>query len=254
MATNHVADIYDDRYFSGGDAGYADYFGEARILTAHGRRYGRLLARYMPPGEMLDVGAAAGFVLRGFIEAGWRGKGIEPNATMAEYARTELKLDVATGTLEECSLQEQFDLLSMIQVMPHFLDPLAALRRASELTRDDGFLLIETWDRESWTARIFGRHWHEYSPPSVLHWFSREGLARLAAQAGFREVAQGRPTKRIGGAHACSLLRYRFTGTLLEGLFDGLTRVVPDSLAIPYPAEDLFWSLFQKTPRSNGSP
>lgn len=249
---DHVARVYDDQYFTGGDAGYADYLGEARILTAHGRRYGQMLARYTRPGEVLDVGAAAGFVLKGFTEAGWRGAGVEPNAAMAEHARTRLGLDVATGTFEEFSPQRQYDLISMIQVMPHFVDPVAAVRRAAELTRDGGLLLVETWDRESLTARVFGRHWHEYSPPSVLHWFSREGLAGLAARCGFRAVAQGRPTKRIGAAHAFSLLRYRFAGTPLERFFAGLSRAVSDRLAIPYPAEDLFWALFQKTPPHRG--
>lgn len=248
-AADHVARVYGDEYFTGGDAGYADYPGEAHILTAHGRRYGRLLARYARPGEVLDVGAAAGFVLKGFIEAGWRGAGVEPNETMARYARTRLKLDVATGTFEEFPLRRQYDLVSMIQVIAHFVDPVAAVRRAAELTRDGGFLLVEAWDRESLTARLFGRHWHAYSPPSVLHWFSRGGLSGLAAQCGFRAVAQGRPTKRIGCAHAFSLLRHRFAGTRLEELFAGLTRAVSNRLAIPYPGDDLFWALFQKTSR-----
>lgn len=252
MATDHVERVYGDQYFKGGGAGYADYLSEAHILTAHGRRYARLLARWMEPGEMLDVGAAAGFVLKGFVDAGWRGAGVEPNETMAEYARTHLKLEMSTGAFEDLSSPHQYDLVSMIQVIAHFADPLATLRRASELVRGDRFLLVETWDRESWTARIFGKRWHEYSPPSVLHWFSREGLSNLAARFGFRVVAHGRPRKRIGGAHAVSLLRYRLAGTPLEKLSAHLSRVVPGRLAIPYPAEDLFWVLFRKEPPADG--
>lgn len=252
VASGHVERVYDDHYFDGGGAGYSDYVSEARILTAHGRRYSRLLAAHMQPGEMLDVGAAAGFVLKGFVDDGWRGSGIEPNEKMAEHAREQLKLDVAVGAFEEFPFRQQYDLISMIQVIAHFVDPAAALRRAAELLRADGFLLVETWDRESRTARLFGKRWHEYSPPSVLHWFSRDGLASLAAQFNFRVVARGRPTKKIGGAHALSLLRYRLKGTPLEKLITGLTRVVPPELTFPYPAEDLFWVLFQKTNHSGG--
>src|SRR5205085_11122433 len=102
-----------------------------------------------------------------------------------------------------------FDLVLMLQVLPHFVDPAAALQKAARLVRPGGHLLIETWDRESWTARLSGRRWHEYSPPSVLHWFSRGGVARLASAAGFEEVAIGRPSKWIAAAHTKSGLRHK---------------------------------------------
>lgn len=243
----HVARVYDDGYFEGGGAGYTDYFSESAILVEHGRRYARLLSRYMRAGEMLDVGAAAGFLLEGFVSEGWRGEGVEPNARMAEHARTRLNLNVRAGSFEDFPAGRQYDLISMIQVVAHFVEPAVALRTASELTRAGGFLLIETWDRESLTARVLGKRWHEYSPPSVLQWFSRRGLSDFAAQFGFKEAAHGRPAKRIGGGHALSLLRYRLQGTPLEKMVAPLSRVVPAKLSIPYPAEDLFWTLFQKS-------
>jgi SAM-dependent methyltransferase len=243
---NHVGRIYDDEYFEGGGAGYADYLSEARILRSHGQKYARLLARYMKPGTMLDVGAAAGFLLKGFLDQGWRGEGIEPNPRMAEHARKHLGLDVMTGTLEQFESDRQYDLVSMIQVIAHFVDPQSALRVAAERTRDGGYWLIETWNRESWTARAFGQQWHEYSPPSVLHWFSPEGLGRLAAQFDFREIARGRPSKWIGGGHARSLLRYRLEGSRVGRFFAGAVSLIPERLALPYPAEDLFWTLYQK--------
>jgi len=166
---------------------------------------------------------------------------------MAHYARACLRLGVDVGTLEGLQRNERYDLVSMIQVVSHFYDLRKALQKAARVTRPAGFWLIETWDRESWTARAFGRYWHEYSPPSVLHWFSPEGLRRLAEQFGLREVARGRPPKWIGGAHAKALLRHKLKGSRLERLTGGLLRVVPDRLAIPYLGDDLFWALFQAT-------
>ncbi len=64
----HAAQVYDDSYFNSGGAGYPNYMGEADMLIAHGRRYGKLLQRYMQPGTVLDVGAAAGFILKGLTE------------------------------------------------------------------------------------------------------------------------------------------------------------------------------------------
>ncbi len=244
---DHVQRVYNDLYFQGGGAGYPDYVSEGPILRAHGRWYGRLLARYMTPGTLLDVGAAAGFVLQGFLDCGWSGRGIEPNPRMAEHARTRFGLSVDTGTLEQFESSDRYDLVSMIQVIAHLLDPRKAFQVAEKVTRPDGFWLIETWNRESWTARVLGRRWHEYSPPSVVHWFSPAGLQRLTSQLGFREVARGRPAKWISAAHAKSLIRHGLQASSLAHLVDGIGRVIPDRLFIPYPAEDLFWALYRRS-------
>lgn len=244
--SGHVERVYGDEYFAGGGAGYSDYLAEEEILRRHGRRYGRLLRRYMPPGAVLDVGAAAGFVLQGLVDAGWSGWGLEPNLRMSDHARTHLGLRVATGTLESFRTEERFDLVTMIQVAAHFTDLHESFQAASELTRPDGFWLIETWNRESWTARIFGRHWHEYSPPSVVHWFTPATLRGLAARFGFREIARGRPAKWLNGAHAVSLLHDKLGGSLPGRLLSRAGKLIPHNIPLPYPGDDLFWMLFRK--------
>jgi SAM-dependent methyltransferase len=229
-----------------GGAGSSDYLGEAELLRARGRWYARLLARYTRPGTLLDVGAAAGFVLQGFIDRGWAGQGLEPNPALAEYARTRLGLPVATGALEELRPGESFDLVSLLQVLPHVVDPRRALAAAAAVTRPGGHWLIETGNRVSWTAWAFGQDWHEYSPPGVLHWFSPEGVRRLAGQFGFRKVARGRPSRWINGRRAKSLLRHKLGTSGPARVVSRLMGVIPDRLAIPYPAEDLFWMLLRK--------
>lgn len=249
---DHISAIYGDHYFTGGGAGYDNYVSEADLLRAHGRHYGQLLANYMTPGTVLDVGAAGGFVLQGLFECGWKGAGLEPNASMAAYARDHLGLPVETGHLESFQSDDRFRLISMIQVVPHFANLQRAFQVAASVTEPGGFWLVETWNRESWTARCLGAKWHEYSPPSVLHWFSPQGLAQLAASYGFQEVARGRPRKWLNGGHAKSLLRAKCQDTWWMRLALGPLGIIPDQLPIPYPAEDLFWMLLQD--RRNEAP
>jgi SAM-dependent methyltransferase len=243
---DHVARVYADDYFHGGGAGYSDYLSEAAILRDHGRRYGRLLTRYTRPGTLLDVGAAAGFILQGLVDAGWQGEGVEPNRAMADYARSTLGLQVAASTLEDFPADKQYDVVSMIQIVPHFYDLPRALHKAAALTKPGGLWLVETWDRASWTARLLGRRWHEYSPPSVLHWFSVDGLKEFVRRFGFRQIARGRPSKRLNFGHARGLLTHKLNGSRLGGLAVKALGLIPDRVTIPYPAEDLFWSLFRK--------
>lgn len=243
---SHVKLVYNDSYFLEGGAGYSDYFGEAKLLIKHGERYGRLLSRYMQPGRVLDVGAAAGFILKGLHNTGWTGMGIEPNARMADYGRSALGVNVQTGTLEQFSADEQFDLVSMIQVVAHFYDVRQAFQRAAAVTKPGGYWLIETWDKDSFVARALGPGWHEYSPPSVLHWFTPATLRTFVAQYGFTEVARGKPSKWLNGAHVKSLVTYKVAGSALQAPTTALLRLLPDGLPIPYPSFDLFWALYRK--------
>ena len=242
----HLEQVYGDDYFDGGGSGYVDYFGEAKLLRQRGQWYACKLRRHMQPGRLLDVGAAAGFILQGFLDKEWQGDGIEPNVMMANHAKEALHLSVCTTSLEDYENDAQYDLVSMIQVIAHFFDLRQAMKKASTLTRSGGHLLIETWNYKSLTARFFGKSWHEYSPPSVLHWFSRESLRKLCLQFGFVEVASGRPSKWLKGGHARSLLNHTFEAMPGGRLFHPLTQLIPKELPIPYPSEDLFWALFQK--------
>jgi len=250
ITESHVQTVYDDSYFHGGGAGYPNYLAEAKLLRDHGNRYAKLIHKYMDTGSMLDIGASAGFILQGFLDFGWRGEGLEPNAQMVSYACRNLGLSVKAGSLENIDVNDssdRYDLISMIQVIPHFFDLKKALSNADKLTNPNGYWLIETWNRNSFTAKMFGQNWHEYSPPSVLHWFSPQDLEELVAQYGFYKVAVGRPAKWINGAHVKSLVRYKTGQSHFSGLISKLLEIIPDHLAIPYPAEDLFWILFQKS-------
>ena len=249
LSPEHTNRIYQDDYFKGGEAGYPDYLAEEDILTKHGRRYGTFLQKYTTPGTTLDVGSAAGFLLKGFQDAGWQGVGLEPNPSMVSYGRDNLGLEMEIGGLENFSSDRRFDLVSMIQVIAHFSDIRQALQKAAQVTRDNGFWLIESWNKGSWVARVLGQQWHEYSPPSVLHWFSPSDLSLLVAQYGFSEVARGRPAKYLNGAHVKSILGYKLQSSPLNWLQGGL-KLIPDQMVVPYPNFDLFWMLFQKTTHS----
>ncbi len=240
---NHVEKIYDDAYFNGGGAGYTDYLQEAEILRQRGHWYSKLVSKYTEKGTVLDVGSAAGFILKGMTDTGWKGVGIEPNESMAEFGRKKLNLEIRNTSVEKFSSDEKFDIVTMIQVMAHFVHPKDIFSHVSGTLKQNGHLLIETWNRKSLSEKIFGTKWHEYSPPSVLQFFSDEGIEQLAKENGYERVAIGRPSKWISGSHAKSLVAYKFGE---KSIITKLSKLVPDRLNFPYPSEDLFWVLYRK--------
>jgi hypothetical protein len=246
---DYVSRIYNDNYFFGGGAGYPDYFKEECILKAHGHWYAQLLAKYVPRAarNVLDVGGACGFIADGFRGEGWRPELLEPNTRMSTWGRDHLNLKAYNCALENFNAPHEFDVVSMIQVAGHFPDPLAAFQKASSLTREGGWWLVETWNWQSMTARVFGKYWHEYNPPSVLQYFSAKSLRELARRCGFEQVARGRPRKNIMWRHARTLLNYQMPWAPVHRL----TGLISEETVLQYPAEDLQWSLFRKSNNLN---
>jgi SAM-dependent methyltransferase len=252
IGDEHFSAIYGDDYFDGGGGGYVDYLAEGPMLVRRGERYAQILSRHTPPGRILDIGSAAGFLLEGLQHRNWQGIGIEPNDTMATHARSR-GLDVRTGTLDDVaddallSADQQgtrlFDAVSMIQVIAHIGDPAQAIERAARLMRPGGILLIETWDRASKMARLAKHNWHEYSPPSVVHWFTLQELDDTASKAGLTRIDRGLMPKWISAEHASSLLRHGKSSIPMSAK---VTALLPRKLSLPYPGDDLFWALYQR--------
>ena len=247
-----VDDHFGDEYFNGGGGGYSDYTSHSQLLIEQGQKYGRILKRHHDVGDLLDIGAAAGFLLKGMCNAGWFGQGIEPNETMVNHGTRELQVDLKHGVFEELEYaRDLFDAVSLIQVISHLRDPMRCLKQINHVVKDDGLLLIETWDRNSLTAKAFGRNWHQYNPPSVLHWFSKPELKKLLAEAGFEVIEWGRPTKWISIGNGFSLLRHSMKESLLGRIATSPLAMVPKSLKVPYFLNDVFWVVARKKRQSN---
>lgn len=193
---NHIKEVYSDDYFFEGKQGYPNYLDEKDLLIQYGVIYAKIVSKYVKPGKVLDVGCAAGFILKGFQQSGWNCYGVEPNETMATYGRDILNLNIVTGDLESFQSTEKFDLVNMIQVIGHLYDLDKALLKVNHLLKEGGTVIVESWDINSIFAKIMGKYWHEYSPPSVVNWFSDDTLTQLFKHSGFNLVAKGRPSKK----------------------------------------------------------
>lgn len=246
----HIEKTYGDDYFFGGRAGYPDYLKERDILTRRGNWYAALVSRYRDrPGRLLDVGAAAGFSSAVFADRGWEVVGLEPNDAMASYGRDTLGLDIRTCTIETFDDAGGFDVVCLFQVISHLVDPQLVAAKAARLLAPGGLLLIETWNWRSWTALALGKRWHQYSPPSVLHWFCHQSLDSLMRAHRLAAVTSGRAWKRISWAHARSLLAYKLGKNGRRGAFASLSRLVPQQVALPYLFDDARWYLYRRRSR-----
>lgn len=243
---SHVSKVYGDDYFFAGKQGYPNYLDEKDILLKYGINYSKIVSKYTKPGRVLDVGCAAGFILKGFEQSGWKCNGLEPNDSMASYGRNELNLDITTGNLESFRTDLKFDLVNMIQVIGHFIDLDKSVQNVHQLLNQQGLVLVESWDMKSIMAGVMGKNWHEYSPPSVINWFSDETITGFFNYYGFELMARGRPSKRIGVKHGLSLLDASTPGFFFKKrVFSFLSRKF-GKYDVYYPPLDVKWYLFRK--------
>ena len=145
-----------------------------------------------PPGRLLEVGCASGWLLKHAEARGWKARGVEPSAAAASFARS-LGVDVFVGDLQSAALPpESADLVYMGDVLEHVPDCRATLVEVARVLAPGGWLYLRGPITTHSLARSLGLAIYGLlgsdivlrEPPYHLWEFRPRPLARLAAQTG----------------------------------------------------------------------
>ena len=180
--------LYAEPSYFAGERYYLDYVAHERNHRRLARRVLREMARHAPGrGRLLDVGAAAGFLLDEARRDGWQAAGVELSPSMSRHARDSLGLEVVSGALQDAGFAPaSFDAVSFIDSIEHVAEPRATVARALELLKPGGIMSVLTPNVASALARLMGPGWPHYTPPEHLLYFSRSTLCQLLGSAGLR--------------------------------------------------------------------
>jgi SAM-dependent methyltransferase len=162
--------------------------------------------------RLLEVGAGAGFFVKLAGEHGFDAIGIEPSELSAQYARSELGVDVRTGFLGTSGIPpEAFDVVCMWHVLEHVADPLAFLEEARARLCPGGRLVLEVPNVDSVGAIIMKDRWAHLDPAAHVCHFAPGSLETALERARFEVL---------------------HLSTLVEGYYDRLTtRMRPRRIA-----------------------
>jgi SAM-dependent methyltransferase len=121
--------------------GYANYK-ECDLVQVHAAKtYASVIEECTYGRKMLDVGFNLPQNMHFFRERGWITTGIDINPTLGG------ENGVITGSFEEYDkFEDKYDLIWMSHVFEHFNDPIAVLKKVSDLLTETGVLYLSTPD------------------------------------------------------------------------------------------------------------
>jgi len=156
----------------------------------------RAVLRYKrPPGRVLEIGSAQGGFAGMLRWAGFEATGLEINPWAVGFARDTLQVPVLLGPVEEQQIAPaSLDVISLMDALEHFRDPLASMRHCLSLLKPDGVLVIQTprypegSSLDEMAAASGGRreilqpgeHLYLFSHRSIRDFFRRLGADHIA--------------------------------------------------------------------------
>jgi len=149
----------------------------------------RLLAAKLTPlqrGKFFEIGAGVGYLTLMALARGWQAQGIETSQQAVDYARKLLKVDVTLSTIEKYETAKTFDVIALVEVLEHFVDPLKAFESIRKLCGERTFIFGTTPNTGS-------LHWQEseqdiYQPQDHIFLFNEKSIRYFAAKAGIQDL------------------------------------------------------------------
>ena len=103
-----------------------------------------LEARVQPPRTLLDLGAHVGRLIQVAAERGWSAEGVELNPATAAFAARETGLTVHRMDARDLAAEgRSYGAVTLIDVLEHIPEPVAALETARAVVRPDGWIAVK---------------------------------------------------------------------------------------------------------------
>ena len=191
-------------------------------------------ARLRPPGRLLELGSAAGWLLKHAAEHGWEAVGVELSSAAVAHARS-LGLEVHEGGLPGVALPAaSFDVAYLGDVLEHVPDCRATLAEVARVLKPGGFVYLRGPITTHSLARelalrgaaLAGRSIVLREPPYHLWEFTPRSLRALAAAVGLRVVELKQSKIPPGHAHGEKSAIQRAAMAAIDAVNVPITRVL----------------------------
>jgi len=136
-------------------------------------------------GKLLDVGCGFGHLLAIAKDRGWDTCGVEFNRRRVDLIHEKYGIDVFCGDLAGAKYQSSsFDVITIIEVLEHMLDPSLFLKEVNRIVKKDGLVAIVTPNLGSFYAKTDPDWWTPYH----FYHFSPGTLGAILKKNGIKVI------------------------------------------------------------------
>lgn len=190
-AEDKIKRLYDSDYFQGkGFDRTVDYLKEYSAGdAAEYRRMLDLIGRYKNGGRLLDIGCGMGAFLDIALKGGWDVYGLEVSEYAAGLLKKRFRDNIINSSIKDGLFKNNyFDAINMMEVVEHLIDPIGDLKIIRKYLKQEGVLIVQTGNIESFPAKIKNKNWNYILVPGHVFYFSTKTIKMLLEAAGFKIV------------------------------------------------------------------
>ncbi len=190
--------VYDDSYFKNSHFfedvsqlyGYYDYLEERFMKQSAYQGLLRNIKKQLnsfEPGKsrLLDIGCGLGYLLDVAHDEGFQVRGVEFNRAAAERLRSKFVFPVYSGDVLDFK-DEPFDVITLMDVIEHFLEPMRSVAHIRDLLKPGGLLVLTTMDCDGIVSRLLGTRIEDFRRVREhVFFFTRRSIRDLLQKYGF---------------------------------------------------------------------
>lgn len=148
----------------------------------------------------LDIGCFTGDFLAQVSKMGADAYGVELQEEAVKIAESKLPGRIFNENVMSKNVSvgdRKFDIITLLGVVEHVTSPYQLIKRAGELLKPDGVLVVQTPNSSSMISKTLGKYWPPYSPVEHIHLFSTKSLINILNKSGFHNVECKQHWKRL---------------------------------------------------------
>jgi 2-polyprenyl-3-methyl-5-hydroxy-6-metoxy-1,4-benzoquinol methylase len=158
-------------------------------------------------GVFLEIGSYAGILLNEAKKRGWTVIGIEPLEIPALYAEKKFGIRVIREYFEQAGLEnDTIDVIVSCHVIEHVPDPASFVRKAYDLLKPGGNLILETPAYDSLMFKLLRHRERSMRCDGHLFFFTKKTLSGLVEKCGFKVIKH----EKVGRTLTLDRLFYNF--------------------------------------------
>ena len=169
------------------DPVYDDDFNTKNLLFYY-KKMQHLIEKIVHKGRLLDIGCNSGQFLELMSKSSWEAFGIERSPKPFRKAKKIFGDNIFFGILKNYREKQKFDVITIMDVLDHCIDPVNDLKIAYRKLRKEGVLSVKVHNIDCLLAKVTGKDFYAFLPPYHLFYFSPKTLTIAMNKAGF-EVA-----------------------------------------------------------------